>query len=825
MDLENRIARIIQNIGTLLLFGCMIFIFVLGLFTVTDNVKVVAEPRIHLNTGWIDTATKEEITGDMIRVAETETLQIRRVLPDNIGDGEILGFYDSGFHTVVFVNGRHVYESGYNAFNERGRELGAVWRMIPLDSGMSKEEIVISFANNTDETLRLSIEDLYIGSKSDLLYIIISRHLISFAAAALCIIAGIVLFIFGSNLIKLGMEKYVMRIYPLAIMTFFMGVWVYADTPLLQAINGNGSVRFYLLYFNIMLAPLALNMFYQETIEQNSSVMRIMGASYKMAISAGLLLYWIGFIHIPYILYIVHAYMLTIVIIAGLDAVRSIMKERSFYNIGKLLAFIVMVWFVTYGIIIFYFGNKATLSSHIGVGYLIFLVIVVVTQVRYMVQEYHDVQKKRDYKIMSSTDSVTNGNSTAVAKEWLEKDSLFANGKPWFIQMDILHFGSINLSLGWEYGNEILKGSYSVFEEVIDKDELLVYLGNARYGFIVRADRDVEEITCAISNKMREFLEKEWIGVNLEVKFAAESIEKGSSLETILDNVNMAYTSPLADYSAKSNCYYYTDACKEQIRKEYMMENQIGAAIYNDEFRLYLQVIVDSRTNEVIGAESLVRWDSPMFGIIYPDTFIPVAEKSGQIRTVDLHIFRVLLKYLESRERRGGSDINVSVNVSKTGLLRKDFVEDYRKIIEESGIEAGRIAFEFSEALTEDNIDVIEAMIDEIHAMNCRVFLDNFFAGESNLSVITKLKFDYVKVDINSLGGDVASDVKTRQLIKGVIDLFHGMQMKVICIGVENREQRDVLRDLGADMQQGFFYSKPVDIDEFENAQFMNPVD
>lgn len=281
----------------------------------------------------------------------------------------------------------------------------------------------------------------------------------------------------------------------------------------------------------------------------------------------------------------------------------------------------------------------------------------------------------------------------------------------------------------------------------------------------------------------------------------------------------MAYISPLAGFNKDVACYYYNADCEKQIRDQAILEGRIEHALDNNEFVMYLQPKVSPTKCEVIGAEALIRWNSKTEGLISPGLFIPAAEKSGQVRKLDLCIFELVCKYLVERKEKGLKDIKISVNVSKNDIGKPNFFEPYERIIRKTNVPCENLEFEFTESTAFADINAIERLIARIHGMGAHVSMDDFGSSYSNLGAIARLKFDVVKMD--KLFFDAGFPVSERDytLVEGVIRVFHNMGIKIVCEGIETEEQNAALTELNADAIQGYYYAKPMPAAEFEEYE------
>ena len=231
-----------------------------------------------------------------------------------------------------------------------------------------------------------------------------------------------------------------------------------------------------------------------------------------------------------------------------------------------------------------------------------------------------------------------------------------------------------------------------------------------------------------------------------------------------------------------------------------------------------MQPKVELATGKIAGAEALVRWQRAEQSIFYPDEFIPVLEKSGLITELDLYMFREVCslerKWIEEKR----IPIPVSVNFSRVNLHVSDILKKYREIWERSGVPSQLLEIELTESMIGSNMDYIRNMIVQIHEAGFRCSIDDYGSGYSSMNMLKELLVDTIKLDKAFLNWkeEPARKKRAAQIIASSIDLIHGLGMKVVAEGVETREQVQMLADKGCDMIQGYYYSKPVPVEEFE---------
>ena len=262
----------------------------------------------------------------------------------------------------------------------------------------------------------------------------------------------------------------------------------------------------------------------------------------------------------------------------------------------------------------------------------------------------------------------------------------------------------------------------------------------------------------------------------------------------------------------------FEPSMRENRMREIAIMHRLEEAIDNSEFRLYLQPKFSLESGTLVGAEGLSRWIKPDGEIVMPSEFIPPLEKSGKIVQLDFYMYEQVLRLQRKWINAGYSVVPVSVNLSRHHIKDEQLVEKLIGLLNVYGIESNLIEIEITEsAFIEDQTALIDLM-KEIKNRGFGVSIDDFGTGYSSLSMLTELPADIVKLDKEFLKHS-DSDA-TKGMLNNVIRLIKDNRMNVVCEGVEIEEQAEFLAKAGCDIGQGFYFSNPVPVAEFERLYF-----
>ncbi|MBQ6844504.1 MAG: EAL domain-containing protein [Agathobacter sp.] len=362
---------------------------------------------------------------------------------------------------------------------------------------------------------------------------------------------------------------------------------------------------------------------------------------------------------------------------------------------------------------------------------------------------------------------------------------------------DIFHLKEINRQLGYNAGND----------RIIEVAELFrkVFVGYSMF----RYDDDQILAVCH----------------NVEQKQFQNMVDYAKELIADLDfEVSCGYSwkaEPLV-FDAIFEAEEYQTINRQYLEKEYAAAKKLAKKIEKDvlkqiedgNFRMYLQPKVSISKNKTVGAEALIRLYHPEKGIISPAMFIPVLEKQNEVHLVDLFILRRALQFQKAAKDAGKEQVPISVNFSKNTLMYPKLIEFIEKQCEVYGMPEGLIRIEITETIS--NMDHIEVrnIAKILHEMGFSISMDDFGTQYSNMAVLTQFDFDTVKID-RSMIMNIVDDAKNRTILKHTVGMLTELGMETIIEGVETEEQVEVLKTLGCDVVQGFFFGRPEPEEKF----------
>lgn len=265
---------------------------------------------------------------------------------------------------------------------------------------------------------------------------------------------------------------------------------------------------------------------------------------------------------------------------------------------------------------------------------------------------------------------------------------------------------------------------------------------------------------------------------------------------------------------AKNTVRIYDDELQRELEDFFQISNYLFESVEKDELMLMFQPKIDLRTERVMGCEVLVRWRNATLGVVPPDKFIGIAEKTGYIHELGMWVFENALIQMKKWEYEGFNDIEIAINVSPIQLGEETFLYDLRRILDKLEIEnTKKISIELTESEHISSMESIE-VIKGVTAMGMKISLDDFGIGYSSLSYLSRLSCDSIKIDRSFLF-DIETNDMNRALLRSVIIMGKNLGFTIIVEGAETKEHIEILRELDVEIVQGYYYSKPISGNDF----------
>lgn len=381
--------------------------------------------------------------------------------------------------------------------------------------------------------------------------------------------------------------------------------------------------------------------------------------------------------------------------------------------------------------------------------------------------------------------------------------------------LDLDRFKFINDTFGHTLGDHVLQQIAHRLETIIRKSDMVARVGGDEFTLLL-PDASAEEAVGVAERVLQRVREpQEILGRQLHITASLGITvfpEDGQDAEALLRNADIAM------YKAKEeggdSYRLYSPSMDASMSQWLTLQSELWRALERGELLLYYQPQVDVRNGRVFGAEALVRWQHPEKGLMLPDSFIPLAEDSGLIVPLGTWVLKEACRQLRAWQEAGLPSIALTVNISARQLQRPGLVPLLGQLLEETGVEPGRLVLEVTEGAIMRDMDAAIALLKELREMGFLVSLDDFGTGHSSLNYLKALPLDILKID-RSFVRDIGKDSTGNAMVTAIVTLARSCALRVIAEGVENSEQLDFLQRLHCYEVQGFLFGRPMPAEEF----------
>ncbi len=377
-----------------------------------------------------------------------------------------------------------------------------------------------------------------------------------------------------------------------------------------------------------------------------------------------------------------------------------------------------------------------------------------------------------------------------------------------FIMIDLDRFKAVNDSLGHQVGDMLLEEVSKRLSEVAGDNDVCGRLGGDEFGIVVRDAPDYAAVD-AIARKAIDRLSLPY-EVDRHTLFVGASAgsalapRDGKTVEELMRNADLAM------YRAKDDGrgvhFAYEPSLHAHAEERRQLEFSLRKALEKDELLLNFQPVVDANSENVVSFEALVRWQSAEHGFVSPGKFIPVAEDTRLIEPIGTWVLKRACQEAVAWPKH----VKVNVNVSPEQLVEPDFVDTVVDALNRSGLAPQRLEIEVTESIFLNDAEVARVALGRVMALGCQVALDDFGTGYSSLGYLRKLQFSTIKVDRSFVQGAAQGSSESLAIVRAVVAMAKSLEMKTTAEGVETDEEAKLVRNMGCDRIQGFYFGRPM---------------
>ncbi|SDB18342.1 EAL domain-containing protein [Eubacterium oxidoreducens] len=814
----------------LILLGAMIVIMlVASVISHDSNFKIEYQSCQELGQeGW--TVYKEEIVQDTAAtysIAQGETWSFTRKVEDDYDNDDTIVFYNPSLEVTVYESDtekgskddRILYQTEEDTA-VFGDEFGSIWQQISCEGIEQGHYLRWEFYNQTEKTQKLTMSLFKVGDCSSV-YIALWRESI-FASVAV----NVCIALFGLMLVYLFVLKYkkidfyVGVFLNLAFFALAFGLWIYGESAFFQFTQDSPMAKYYFSYFAyVMLYPLGMAYYGYEVKEKGQQFAPLFSrltAVYLAEKFVILALLVTGVVEVSQSRTIDRIYIFISMIIGFVFCWRKYRQKRT----GKMLRILIGATILLVGMIVTLstrYINELVATNVTRIYVIVYIVYLMVVVIGDSAKEFQENAEMKRLQQMVWVDKSTGAHTEQYFKDHM-KDMKKKNR--FFMMLEIPGISVLSQSIGHELSDKMMRVFYEHTIEHKHIVEMVAYTGAGRFIVFLNADN---------LDAVHSFISEEYahVGEELASRFPIVEVkpvhaiypigEKTDiSYEDLMDAVMMAYKNPRAQYWEDVDTYIFTEECRENLLEEKDLEKDLDDAIEQGQFKVYLQPKVCMENKRATRAEALVRWQHPTRGFLTPGAFVPIFERAHKIGRVDLNLFEQTVEKINEWLERGITPPIVSCNVSKEVFVHNDIWDRYFDILERNTKACPYLELELTESVAYTNFAQVEEVLSRIHEYGCGCSMDDFGKDYSNFNALIQLPFDLVKMDKCLFDDGFPEQTQRTKFLEDIMTVFKHMGLEVVAEGIEREEQVVALEKMDCDYIQGYYYSPPVSIEEYE---------
>lgn len=383
------------------------------------------------------------------------------------------------------------------------------------------------------------------------------------------------------------------------------------------------------------------------------------------------------------------------------------------------------------------------------------------------------------------------------------------------IEADVRDFKLFNEIYGYQGGDKLLCIIMNACEEQCTKEEACSRISGDRYILLLHTKTE-EEIIKRINHIIEaiKYASKGMFSMfNLEYKIGIYMIEE-SDKDIGKCHDRCAYAKKRIKDTPETFSFFSHEMYEMQL-DEKRMESLMESALEASEFEIYLQPKVTLKDKKIHAAEALVRWNSPVYGLIPPYRFIPLFERNGFLEKLDMYMIEEVCRVLENWQKEEKMPIRISVNLSRMYIFKPGFANKIVELVNRHHIEHSMIEFEITENVIYDHSEELRSIIKELQHHGFLIAMDDFGSGYSSLNMLKDIPIDEMKVDQVFFRAEKENKERSFEIIKGVLSMAKSLHIHTVAEGVETEKEVAFLKEAGCDEIQGYYYAKPLCMKDF----------
>lgn len=436
-------------------------------------------------------------------------------------------------------------------------------------------------------------------------------------------------------------------------------------------------------------------------------------------------------------------------------------------------------------------------------------------------------RSKKKLEQIAYVDPITGGNTMAMFSELAREQLTNGNNRQYaVIYSNIEKFKVLNEQFGEKACDDILRSIDFGIGNDLGEDECMGRIFADNFCILVNYSDDMEiakRFERWQKNSNEYIAQQGALNIPFIIEFGVFVVENKTIPQAhMVDRAKLSLSEATRELHSKIRYAIYDEQVRRTLFREKQLEDMMEDSLANHEFQVYLQPKYLSSSERIGGAEALVRWCSSTEGMIYPDEFIPLFEKNGFVVQVDIFVFEQVCQTLRRWLDEGKHPVKISVNCSRMHLKNPNFLHQYVQIATKYRIPAGSIEIELTENTVFENVEYLSNVIRSIQSAGFGCSMDDFGSGYSSLNLIRDIPVDTLKLDKVFFRTAAVDLSRTESVVGSIVSMSKALHMETVAEGVEERAQVDMLKRLGCDYIQGYYFARPMPIADFERMMALD---
>ena len=387
------------------------------------------------------------------------------------------------------------------------------------------------------------------------------------------------------------------------------------------------------------------------------------------------------------------------------------------------------------------------------------------------------------------------------------------NKKLALIFIDLDNFKIINDTFGHEAGDELLIEIANRLKQLVRESDIVARIGGDEFVIVLNNIKNKDDVKVVITHIQKELIKPIKIDKNdVEITFSAGIAlypDDTTNINEILQLADIAMYESKKE--GKNRFYFINKELQANVKKFYNTLDELKNALKKeDELILYFQPKINIKENRVEGVESLIRWEHPKKGILTPYHFIDVAEKGGIINHIDSYVLKKAVQTLKKWQNNVlFKNLSLAVNISANKFLEPNFVKEIKELINEYKIDAKKLQIEITESISIQKFSYTTTILNQIKDLGVKIALDDFGTGYSSLNYLKEIPFDILKID-QTFVRDLLKNKDDVVITKMIVEISKILNKENVAEGVESKEILEIVKNLGVEVIQGYYFSKPL---------------